>query len=66
MKMFETEIIKEIFKDEYDYLYYFTQDEKTKKYFLYKRSIYFNNFATVEKGLVKISNYIIENNLVRA
>lgn len=53
MKIFETEIIKNIYEDEYGHIYYFTQDEKSKRYFLYEKSLYFNKFATVENGLLK-------------
>lgn len=63
MKIFETEVILEILKDEYSRQYYHTKDEITKREYLYKKSIYGEQFSGVEKGNKNIKSYIKNNNL---
>lgn len=63
MRLFGTEIILEILKDEYSREYYYTKDEITKREYLYKKSIYGYQFSTVEKGRNNIKSYIKNNKL---
>lgn len=65
MKIFETELILELLKDEYNREYYYTKDERTKREYLYKRSVYGYQFASVAKGKNNIESYIKINKLER-
>lgn len=63
MKIFGREVILEILKDEYNREYYYTKDELNGREYLYKKSVYGYQFASVEKGKNNIKMYIKTNKL---
>lgn len=63
MKIFEREVILEILKDEYNKEYYYTKDELNGREYLYKKSAYGYQFASVVRGNNNIKSYIKTNKL---